>query len=179
MKKSLLIALTLLCISSLVMAQPGNLGVFADPAGLSCTLGMTTTLVYVVHFNTAAATACQFALEAPAGLTHLATIAGGTNLLLGNALTGAGVSYGMCRQGPIYVAMVMYSGAVTTPCDLISVVADPSANPPGIYMADCSTPNPVAFEITTSGSAVFSDGSCDCNVPTEDTSWGQIKALYQ
>ena len=181
MKKALLLTICLMFAASVVMAQPGNIGVFADPAGLDCNLAMAATLVYVVHINTTAATACQFALAAPAGLTHLATIPGGTNLLLGNADIGAGVSYGMCKAtSPIYVAMVMYSGAATTPCDLITVVADPSANPPGIYMADCTTPNPVAFEITTGGSAVFNDGSCEpCNVPVEDTSWGQIKALYK
>ena len=179
MKKALLLTICLMFAASMAFAQPGNLGVFADPAGLSCTLTMTTTTVYVVHINTAAATACQFALAAPLGLTHLATIAGTGNLLLGDADIGAGVAYGAGQVGPIYVATVLYSGAAATACDLITVVADPLGNPPGIYMADCTLPNPVQFEITTGGSAKFSDGSCPCNVPVEDTSWGQIKSLYK
>ena len=179
MKKALLLTICLMFAASMAFAQPGNLGVFADPTGLSCTLTPATTTVYVVHINTAAATACQFALAAPTGLVHVATVGGTGTLLLGNAQDGAGVAYGSCRGGPIYVAMVIYAGAVVTPCDLITVVDDPTANPPGIWMADCTSPDPVQFAITTGGSAIFSDGTCDCNVPVEDTSWGQIKSLYQ
>ena len=176
MKKSLLLALTLLCISSLAMAQAGNLGVFADPAGTSCDLNSLT--VYVVHMNSPATTASQFSLQAPPGLIHLATVAGTGNLLLGNALIGAGVAYGMCKVSPIYVAMIIYSG-VANPCEIITVEDDPSANPPGIYMADCTLPNPVQFAAGGGAAYFFNDGSCPCDVPAEDTSWGQIKALYQ
>ncbi|MHC4326314.1 MAG: hypothetical protein ACYSUX_18745 [Planctomycetota bacterium] len=180
MKKALLLAICLMLAASMAFAQAGNLGVFADPAGLSCTLTMATTTVYVVHINTANATACQFALAAPMGLMHIATVAGTGHLVLGDAVNGAGVSYGICKSGPIYAAMVIYTATTgPMPCDLITVVADPSGNPPGIYMADCTTPNPVQFEITTGGSAIFSDGTCPCDVPVEDTSWGKIKSLYQ
>jgi hypothetical protein len=169
-------------VTSMAFAQSGNLGVFADPAGLSCTLAMSATTVYVVHINTSAATACQFALAAPASLIHIATVAGPGHSVIGIGVNGAAVSYGVCKSSPIYAAKIIFTPmGGPAACDLITVVAEPSTNPPGIYMADCTTPNPVQFEITTGGSGIFSagDGFCECDVPVEATTWGKVKALYR
>ena len=146
---------------------------------------MTTTTVYVVHTNTSAAVYCRWAIKSPPGLIHIATVAGTGNLLRGDAVTGVEVTYGMCKVGPIYVAMVTYSGS-PNPCDIISVQGDPSANPPGIYMMDCTLPIPIQHQILTCRAAIFNDGTCPCEWPTmppcveaEETTWGKVKALYQ
>ena len=163
MKRILLLTICLMFATNLAFSQPGNIGVFAEPAGLSCTLSMTTTTIYVVHRNTSAATYSQWAIKAPLGLTHIATVAGTWNLLRGDAVTGAEVFYGMCRTGPIYVAMVIYTSTPGPgPCDVISVQGNPSANPPGIYMTDCTLPIPIQHQILTCGAAIFNDGTCPC-----------------
>ena len=164
MKKVLLLTFFLMFITSMVFAQQGHIGVFADPGGMSCTLGMSTTTIYVVHISTSAATNSQWAIKAPLGLTHVATVAGTGNLLLGDAVHGAGVSYGACKSSPIYVALVIYAATPGPgPCDMISVQGNPSANPPGIYMTDCTTPNPIQYQILSCSYARFDDGSCPCD----------------
>jgi hypothetical protein len=168
----------------MAFTQPGDIGIFIDPAGTSCSLTMATTIVYVIHQNTTAASASQWAIKAPLGLTHNATVAGPGCLLLGDAVNGAGVSYGECKAGPIYIAMVIYSATPGPgPCELITIQGDPGGNPPGIYMADCTSPNPVQFQIACGGGAIFNDGSCPCGslpcVDEENTTWGRVKALFQ
>ena len=62
----------------------------------------------------------------------------------------------------------------------IEVVADPKANPPGIYMVDCSSPNyPVLLTAVGGRAYINNDGSANCTTtPVRITTWGGIKALY-
>jgi hypothetical protein len=179
MKKSLLIALTLLCISSLAMAQAGSIGVFMDQAGTVCDLNNSTGILFlqVVHVNSPGATACQFAVEFVG--TPL-TLYGATSPYntIGSPLYGIAIAYGMCQISPVHV-LTMTLGGISAPCDMVKIVADPSADVPGIYVTDCATPVPNLLTGTGGSGFLNNDGGCPCNVPAEDTSWGQIKALYQ
>ena len=192
MKTTLLLSICVMFATAMAFAQPfippGNIGIYDDPSGANCTVTATDgeMLVYIVHTQTPSTTGCRFSLGfSGAAMTHVATIMGtGNTLLYGDASSGVGISYGVCRCSPIYVAMVLYAGGSTPdPCDLIFVLDDPTANPPGIYMTDCTSPEPVQREIGRGGAAYINDGvdgsHCPCNIPVEETTWGKVKALYQ
>jgi hypothetical protein len=180
MKKSLLIALTLLCISSLAMAQAGSIGVFMDAGGTICDLSNSPAnfmQVRVVHVNSPGSTASQFSVRVYG--TPLTIIGELSNYnTIGSAAGGIAVAYGPCMVSPIHALTVSYLGT-SAPCDYIAIEADPTADPPAIYVTDCATPVPNLLTGTGGMGFVNNDGNCPCNVPAEDTSWGQIKALYQ
>ena len=98
--------------------------------------------------------------------------------VIGNTSTGVAVAYGSCLVSPIHVVQATFMGT-SAACDMVRVVDDPIAVPPGIYMTDCASPVPNLVIIPGGSAYVNDDGTCPCNVPAEDTSWGQIKALYQ
>ena len=180
MRRVLSIIFLLLSSSSgLSLAQAGSIGVFADPQGTSCDLDNTSGSmdVYCVHVDTPGATACRFRVEVEgAPLTYFGESSPFVNTY-GNSQGGFGVSYGTCLKSPIHVLTISYSG-VSAACDMIRVVDDPTAIPPGIYVTSCQMwPNPF---IASGGAAyINNDGSCPCNIPVEQTTWGKVKALYQ
>jgi hypothetical protein len=166
--------------ASLAFGQAGNIGVFADTGGLSCDLNNSGGILFlqVVHVNSPGATACQFKLTIYG--TAL-TVYGATSAFntIGAPMAGIAVAYGACLVSPVH-ALTVTLGGISAPCDRIVVEADPTADVPAIYVTDCATPVPNLLTVATGGTGFLNnDGTCPCNVPTEDTSWGQIKALYQ
>lgn len=134
--------------------------------------------VHVVHVYTPGATACQFRLQhIGTPLTWIGDTIPPPFFAIGTSQSGIAIGYTACYASPIHVLTVMYMG-VSAPCDLIRVVADPTATPPGIYVYDCSIP---AIILTATGGAarINPNGTCQCTVPVEETTWGQVKALYQ
>ena len=70
MKKTLLITCVLMLSASMAFAQAGRIGIFGDATGATESCGVTDAAagllpVYVVHTETAGATACQFAAPMP------------------------------------------------------------------------------------------------------------------
>jgi hypothetical protein len=184
MKKALLLTFCILGLASLAFAQAGNLDITADAAGTDCNLvsDMGELRCYVVHRNvTTGVAGSNFKVEqSNSGLEiDTAKIPSGC-LSIGDPDVGIAITYASCMTNlPIWVLRLDYIGDFS-PCDRLTIVGDPTAQPPGIFVTDCATPIPNLYEITTGGTAyIDSDGSCDCNVPSEDTSWGQIKALYR
>jgi hypothetical protein len=185
MKKALLLTIALLCISSLVFAQAGSIGVFADPGGAVCDLVDFPGLVviYVVHVYTPGATGSQFSLTENHLMTYLAETVTAPYLKIGTCAGPAGfgcaIAYGGCYASPNMMLMVQYFGnGITPPCGTIQVDVDYTAAIPGMYVSDCADPPNL---LTGTGGTAFinNDGSCPCNIPVEETSWGQIKSLYK
>jgi hypothetical protein len=98
----------------------------------------------------------------------------------GNASTGITIAYGMCVTSPNMIMKIdFFAQGLSPPCSYIRVVPDPAAVPPGVLVADCSFPLPI-LQIATGGAMVVNpDPSCMCSIPVEETTWGQVKALYQ
>ena len=73
---------------------------------------------------------------------------------------------------------VFSCSGTSAPCSKLEVVPDPAVATGTIEVFDCNH-----FRLVGGGGLMYvnPDGSCDCGevVPAEDTSWGQIKALYQ
>lgn len=178
MKKALLLTFALMLCAGMAFAQQGSVGIFRDAAGTNCNLLDTTpglTPYYVVHVYTTGSTACQYSAPKPTCMT--ATYLSDTNpfpVTVGSSQTGVSVGYGTCRVGPIHVQTVSYFTMGTTPaCCYYPVLADPAVGVIGTV--DC------AFEpgVATGGIGIVNaNGTCDCNVPVEDTTWGGVKALY-
>lgn len=180
MKRALLLTICMMFTASLAFGQAGNVGIFADPAGASCDLNNSTGFmqVNVVHVNSPGATACQFSLVVyGTPLTYAGEFSAFNTI--GTAPAGVAVAYGSCQVSPIHALTVTYVG-MSAPCDYIAVEGDPTTSPVGIYVTDCATPVPNLLTVDRGGIGYLNnDGTCPCNVPAEDTSWGQIKALYQ
>lgn len=185
MKKVILLAVVGLTAASLAFAQAGSVGMFADPGGMNCNLldsgGAGVKLYYVVHVNTTGATASQYSAPVPAcmlgtGAIYLAD----TNphaVTLGNSQTGVAVAYGACLTGPIHTQTIqVFAMGITPPCCYWPVTGDPNLPSGLIEGADCSY---VTFYPTGGVGIINSQPNCDCNIPAEDTTWGQLKALYE
>jgi hypothetical protein len=186
MKKALLLSFALMLVAGMVFADPtglGSVGIFADPAGMSCNLTDTAfgvKLYYVVHVLTTGASASQYRAVVPACMTGTgAMYLADTNpypVTLGNSQTGVAVAYGGCLVGPINTQIIqVFAMGLTPPCCRWYVDGDPVVSPQ-VQVSDC------AFNVwpATGGQGIINpDGSCQCNIPTQDTTWGQVKALYE
>jgi hypothetical protein len=172
MKRSVLIVLAFMLFASVAFAQNGSIMVFSDLGASNCNWALGAggfAPVYVFHMYTPGATASEWRLSVPAGWNHLGDQSD-FFLTLGASVDGTSISYEVCKQGNFKLMTVNFLGSAPADpaCTLIGIVdiqvincADGRVFPPG-------------------GSGILnSDGSCDCDVPVEETTWGGIKALYQ
>ena len=187
MKKSLLLALIVLCSASLAFAQlPGAVGLFADNAGVSCNLTDTPGIayVYVIHQWTDGATASEFSVSFPAGcMTHLADTSPFA-LKSGLFLTGTSIPYQSCLTHPIYLGYLLFSlSGICPPCTYMTVVENPNSLPAPaageVYVVDCTPGSPQLMKGTGGELIINPIQGCECDVPAEDTTWGQVKALFE
>ena len=187
MKTTLLIITGILLVAGLVSAQPGTIQIFSDASLQDCDLtddppGPFT--VYIYHINTNGSTASSFKVDLLSGGSTVTYLAHNSPFLtIGHPTESIGISYGICQgqTGPFEILSLFLTGAGTSlPCSYIEVVEDPLADPVMIQITDCI--NPVPNTLPGGGSIGYfnNDGLCPCEtVPVEETSWGQIKALYR
>jgi len=178
MKKVVLLALSVICVSGLAFGQNvGSIDIFADPGLTVCNIVPPPApfSVYVAQTNVGdGTTAVQFMLESPANFSSLGESS--PYLTIGNSSTGVSVSFSACKSGTFLILTVTYFAAGVTPaCDWMSVVADPSD--PGVQYIDCS--DNTIFVPSAGQARVNPDVTCMCSVPVNETTWGGIKALYQ
>jgi hypothetical protein len=187
MTKLLLLVFIGLFITSSAQAQFGGyIAPYADDRGCYCegdnTSGFMT--VYIFHAYPPGAVASQFSVQVHGlPLTYIGETS--NYQTIGSAPTGVSIGYGTCMTSSILILEINYLG-VSYPCDMIRIEQDPNAIPPGIWVADCDNPPNVVSAI---GWDMYlnNDGGCyctagpmeDCTIPVEETSWGEIKALYR
>ena len=158
-----------------------TIGIYADPYGSSCSISASfgVTYVYVIH-ETNGAVASEFIAPKPACWTE-ATWIGDQNPFgpcvgCGDSQTGITLGYGVCSSGAVPVLAIGYfvlgpSGV----CCPYPVLPRPEASE--ILVADCD------FNMATATGwvgMINGNASCPCPypVPVEETTWGQVKALY-
>lgn len=191
MKKALMVAFCLLLVAGSVFAQGGQIGLFSDVFGTNCNVydaAPGLVVVYVVHVYAIGATAAQFSVDdvtwSGGAMTPLAEAVTNPFIKIGtcaNSLggTGCAIAYGGCYASPNMILTIQYFGSGLTPnCRYIQVMPDPSATPPGIYVTDCSDP-PLLMGADGGAMVINPDPTCLCDIPVEETSWGQIKSLYK
>ncbi|UCG50697.1 MAG: hypothetical protein JSW58_10865 [Candidatus Latescibacterota bacterium] len=180
MKKVVYLAVAMLFAASVVFAQAGSIGIFGDPMGTDCNLqdlvpGLCT--YHVVHVNSPGATACQFWAPVPA--CFLGTYLSDTALYpvtIGNSQTGVAVGFGACIPSPNNVLDIsFFCQGLTGSCCYYQILPDPAVPSGQIEVVDCV--NNLIF--ATGGEGIINaDGSCQCDVPAEDSTWGKVKSLY-
>lgn len=94
-------------------------------------------------------------------------------------------NYLSCQEGDIYLGNVVYLAPypATPPCTQIQVIGHSHRYPyffvPGTVR--CGDPYKIPVETGGGYAVVNPEEGCHCvdTVPVEESSWGQIKSLYQ
>lgn len=181
MKKVLLLAMAVTMVASLSFAQTGgHIGLYSDDVSFAeCNLVATPFAllnVYVVHQLTDA-TGSQFKLVdggtglTPTGWTSAHALNIGADPFVETAVTYDG---GCPHATPILIGTLGYfhQGSAVG-CSTIQVVPAPTVN--AILGLGCDN---VERDATGGTLTIDGDLSCPCAVATEETTWGQMKALY-
>lgn len=179
MKKVVFLAIATLFAASMAFgATNGSIGIFADNAGTNCNLPGAAGFqsYYFVHVNAIGATASQWAAPAPTCMTavRMADIPV-FSVNFGNTTTGITVGYPVCKTGTFLIMTSLYQVVSAGTCCRWSVIPDPSLPSGKIEIPDCA----YAMAYGTGGQALVGAMCPTCNVPVEDTTWGQMKALYE
>ena len=184
MKRILLLTVAVLCLAGLASAQEdvGSIDIFSDGLYTSCNVVDVAGLVsvYVVHTNANdGSTASQWKVELGAGVTM--TSVGSINAYptaIGDPLVGISIAYGACQTiaNNLLVTMNFIGSGTSATCALMSIVPDPTSPSGLVEIVDCAR-NKITLE--KGGQArVNPDGTCNCTVPVQETTWGGIKSLY-
>ena len=202
MKRTLLIALTILCVTALAAgAQSYKLEFYASDTSPGCALasgGVGMSQVHVVLTGTGGVMALLFGAQIPACWNatwvgdNLArpTIYPGGNDIPGDVWLGIGdtqqdlglsIAFTTCTDLPLYIGTVDFLGASPAPCCPLAVT-HPSAWSNFSTLAqvvDCSF---IAHEAAGGSILVSSGPTCACEhqpLATEQSTWGRVKALYR
>ena len=183
MKKFVLTAMLLVLVvaATPALAQEG-LGLYADAAGLSCSVtdlvDGAVKRIYVVHKNSAGASGSEFLVDASSTtLAQFASTVPAGMLSIGSSDTGISIAYQECKIGSFLVLTISFDAFGTTaPCSYVRMLPDPNAVPPVRIWADC---NSLTHDFPGGVAIVNEDVTCQCNVAIEQTTWGTIKAMYR
>jgi hypothetical protein len=167
MKKVLLLMVAVLMISSVAMAD--HISVYTDASASVCALGPAGFLQpVVVHKLSAGTLSSRFKMTMP----------GGSNLFgfntpyvtVGSITSDLSVGYGVCLNGASVIGTL---AGIFTPGTLDIVAADLQTT---IIVTDCT-----AAEFPATGGTAYIGTTGDCHEPnaTENSTWGQVKALYR
>ncbi|HET6348068.1 MAG TPA: hypothetical protein VFH88_03200 [Candidatus Krumholzibacteria bacterium] len=167
MKKVLLLMVAALMVSSVAMAD--HFGVYTDATGSSCLLasGFTTTATVIEKFS-AGTTGSRFKVTFPAGTAFYAFTT--PYVPIGNLTSDLSLAYGTCLTGDVplgtITAMLAAGNGSVDPAELFATI---------IY-TDCSF-----GEYAATGGAFHVDGTGSCLEPSavQNSTWGQVKALYR
>lgn len=182
MKKFVLTVAILTLGASQAFAQADILGLYADQAMNECNITIPVnipTTMYVMHNSTSGATASQFQLSDPRTATFITTgvnLASGSYIAIGDPFTGVSVAYTACLTGTfgVYNISFLALGVALPNCTYITLGPDPVSGKTQI--ADC---NFFEIEVTGAQAILNADGTCDCDVATQETTWGKVKSLYR
>jgi hypothetical protein len=200
--RSLLIVFVILFWPIALFGQAGRIGISVDEATLDCDLtdiasGVAT--LYVVHDLCPGSSGSRLRLETSPGFTgSLISEIHPFPATIGDAFSGVSITYGACLASPVVLLVLNYQfyGTSST-CSYVRVIAHPLSPDQRIEVWDCEhTPNrmiphPGGLHVNRYVPPTFywcPDGDegdiPGCNpipgtVPTNASTWGQIKALYE
>ena len=169
MKTLLLVLGILLAITS--GANADVIGVFTDATGDLCMFntGFNTQITFMHKFSLGT-TASRFKIVWPAGSSFLSFQAANPYVPIGSLNSDITIGYGQCKTGSFVIgtalAILAFGVIEVQPADPITDV---------LYY-NCSYVEHIS---STSWASVAQPWNCYCCVPTEPTTWGQVKALYR
>ncbi|UCG50427.1 MAG: hypothetical protein JSW58_09435 [Candidatus Latescibacterota bacterium] len=175
-----LLLVSMIWAGSAIAETGGTLGLYVDTEGIECNIpdvvpGLLT--INLIH-KTDGAAASQFSLPIPACFTAVFLSGGDPWGFCPNPIAGCAIGYGQCLSGAIYVIPINFFGYGTTPpCCKYTVMPDPDAPSGEIEVVDCEYN--IIYGLGEVA-VINGDGSCPCGytVPAEETTWGQVKALF-
>jgi hypothetical protein len=170
--------------SAQAQGSAGILSVYADPYGTECNIydfvpGILQ--VYVVYNYHPGTLMVQFSAPKPDcfGTAIWLQDLPSYPIIDGNSQTGVWVAWPACQPAPALVMTIeFFVQGLTGPCCRYPVLPDPRLPSGKIEAFDCGQ-NIVYPE---GGRGIINpNATCLCTfpVPVEETTWGQIKALYQ
>ena len=182
MKRLLIVlaAILVLLAGTAFAYRPGIIAIYSDEGATNCNFVDDGGLVqvFIFHLFHDGATLSEFMLDV--SLTEW-TYLGESHalpLVIGTFVTGISISYQTCLLPPTYLGFASFFGSTIPTCTSIGIVPDPTGIVDEIVVVDCQKGG---YYATGRGGVVNPDPSCMCSppVPVEQTSWGQIKALYR
>lgn len=184
--KYLLLALCIPAVAVPAAAQQGGLiAPYSDPLGECCimyeTVG-TINDVYIVHTGIPEAAAVAFRVQSNwANAVFIEALI--DEIFLGDIFTGITVSYDGCAALPRLVATLRYLVLSPTPSNenLMSVEPSLLVASGEIEVTDCNDDVVVAVPGRLYINIDYIPMGClGClTVPTDETTWGKVKSLYQ
>ena len=151
------------------VARADHITVAADAEGVQCyfaDIGFNDQ-IFVVHKFSQGATTSRFKVVFPPGSAFFGFISSYSTI--GLLTSDMSVGYGTCLTGSWVIGTavaVLYAGIMEV---------QPANAFPTIVYSDCNFSEYVA----TGGRADVATGFCLCCIPTEPTTWGEVKALYR
>jgi hypothetical protein len=181
MKRFALIMVCLLALSAPAYAQldghVGDISAYADDTGSSCNInapgGGGLLNVYIVHkfSDGGGATGCRFKVLFPA--TGLSYVTFSTTFTpIGNPTIDLSLGYGGCITTTTNLGNLLFINTAAVPaCGYVTFTAPDG----GFYATPIATDCVFGEYVVKTGSGIMNpDGSCQCNVATEPTSWGKV-----
>jgi hypothetical protein len=164
----------------------------ADVGHSSCIVpgdGAGTVRVHMFHTGGQLSTAVQFAIYPPAcwsGVTYLGDVLAEPFLTIGttNGPIGLSVAYGVCRETPVYLGYVEYTGVTASSCCEVRITK-PTDVCDGCWVGSASAIDVdcvfAMHEAATESVTLNANSSCGCEdaLVTEPTTWGRVKSLYR
>jgi hypothetical protein len=181
MKKVLLLTVIMVFSASMASAQLGQLVVSADPLGADCNIvdGAPGLLkIWVVHTLGVGIAGSEFSAPAPSCMIGATYLSDGdqAGAAVGDTQTGLSIGYGACSASPVAVVSMSFFGAgLSAPCCQYPILPHPITGL--IIFNDCipvDLPGQAGPPATINGD----DAVCPCAVPTEESTWGAVKSLF-
>jgi hypothetical protein len=169
MKKVLLLMVAVLMISSVAMAD--HIGIYSDASGTSCSIiaGFTSGST-VIHKQTPGTTGSRWYLDA-SGLAGGIFAFNANYNTVGNYANDLSIAYGQCLAGPLVLGTILMNATGGV------IVVKPAQGFTDIIVTACDFGEHPA----SGGQAFVGVVSTNCLEPlaTEQSTWGQVKALYR
>ena len=182
MRKALLLTLVLMVCASMAFAQAGSIGIFSDNQGTDCNLwdnAVAPCDYYVVSVFHGGQTAAEFAAPVPSCLASMYLADGAIWAVnIGDSQVGISIGIGSCQAPPTHLLTLKFFCQMLTPpgaCCYYPVIPHPASASGLIEGVDCN----FTATFPTGGLGIVNpDGSCQCDIPNQDTTWGQVKSLF-
>jgi hypothetical protein len=180
MKRFGLLMLVLVVLASPAFGRDpvGDVSAYADAAGTDCNItdngGGGLLTIYVVHkFRPGeSANGLRFKMDSPAGATWNYLSFSSTFTTVGQANSDISVGYGVCQSTTTTTGSALYLSIVASPsCGYVNFV-------PGFTPVIATACDFGEHPLDHGQGIVNPTGACQCNVATQPTSWGKVKALY-
>jgi len=181
MKKVLLLTVIMVFSASMASAQLGQLGVYADPMGTDCNIvddAAGLLKIWVVHTLGNQIAGSEFWAPAPSCMVGASYLSDGdqAGAAVGDTQTGLSIGSGTSSDSPVAaVSMSFFAAGLSDPCCQYPILPHPIT---GVITFNDCVPNDLPGQAGPPATLNGDDTVCPCAVPTEESTWGAVKSLF-